>query len=135
MKRFGFAIRVGGDPEISGAIADGIRKGSPDLFRQPFGLPPSPKGEGKATSDAVRRAAMWQHSPEEWAHMTEEARVIYGGRRYMPRWAERLLVVYAMLCYGVSQAYRAQDRVLGTSSATACGCATFPRGEGLRRDT
>ncbi len=44
--------------------------------------------------------------------MTEEARVIYGGRRYRPRWAERLLVGWAMICYGISRAYRAQDRVL-----------------------
>lgn len=67
-------------------------------------------GEGSG-SDAVRRAAMWQHSPEEWAQMLEEARVIYGGRRYSPRWATRLLVGWAMLCYGVAWLYRQQDRI------------------------
>ena len=100
MARYGYVIRMGGDPEISGALAAGIEAGS-------TAQRPAPG------SDAVRRVAMMQHTPEEWARMTQEARVIYGGRRYMPRWAERLLVAWAMLCYGISRAYRAQDMVLG----------------------
>jgi hypothetical protein len=55
---------------------------------------------------------MMRHTPEEWRRMTEDARVIYGGRRYRPRWLERLLAGYALICYGISRAYRAQDRVL-----------------------
>ena len=44
--------------------------------------------------------------------MIEEARVVYGGRRYTPRWAEMLLVGYALICYGVSLLYHAQDSVM-----------------------
>ena len=63
-------------------------------------------------SEAVRRAAMWQHSPEEWADMIEEARVFYGGQTYLPWWAERLLVGYALVCLVVSWLYKQQYRVL-----------------------
>ena len=101
MTRYGYAIRIGGDAEIAGALAAGIERGT-DTAQE----------SGKASSEAVRRAAMWQHSPEEWAQMMEEARVIYGGRRYSPRWATRLLVGWAMLCYGVVWLYRQQDRLL-----------------------
>ena len=122
MTRYGYAIRMGGDAEIAGALAAGIERGT-DTSSAPSGhLPLKGKAfgdEGKAQeagegagSDAVRRAAMWQHSPEEWAQMMEEARVIYGGRRYSPRWATRLLVGWAMLCYGVVWLYRQQDRLL-----------------------
>lgn len=105
--RYGYAIRIGGDPEISGALKNGIEKGT----SSGAGAPPSPEGKALG-SDAVRRVAMMQHTPEEWAQMTEDAGVIYGGRRFMPRWAERLLVAYAMLCYGIAQAFKAQDKVL-----------------------
>ena len=100
MIRFGYAIRVGGDPEIAGALRDGIERGSE---RGPY---------GKAASEAVRRVAMMRHTPEEWAQMTEEARVIYGGQRIPPRWAERLLVGYAMVCLGVRWLYHCQDGIL-----------------------
>ena len=121
MTRYGYAIRMGGDAEIAGALAAGIERGT-DTSSAPSGhLPLKGKAfgddgkaeeSGKASSEAVRRAAMWQHSPEEWAQMMEEARVIYGGRRYSPRWATRLLVGWAMLCYGVAWLYRQQDRLL-----------------------
>ena len=99
MKRFGFAIRTGGDPEIAGALGSGIDQGTRRALE-------------KQSSDAVRRVAMMRHTPAEWAEMTEEARVFYGGRRYMPRWAEWLLVGYALVCLGVSWLYHWQDRVL-----------------------
>ena len=99
MKRIGFAIRVAGDPEISGALAAGIERGTRAEVRQ-------------TGSEAVRRVAMMRHTPEEWAEMIEEARVIHGGRKRLPRWAERLLAGYALICWGVSRAYRAQDRLL-----------------------
>ena len=54
MKRFGFAIRTGGDPEIADALAGGIKAGSRQTHH----------------SDAVRRVAMMRHTPEEWEAMT-----------------------------------------------------------------
>lgn len=66
----------------------------------------------KQSSEAVRRVAMMRHTPEEWAEMTEEARVFYSGWRYTPKWMNRLLVVYAMICLGVGWLFKLQDRVL-----------------------
>lgn len=103
MKRVGYAIRIGGDPEISSALADGIRAGTRQEIQ-------------KTGSEAVRRVAMMQHTPQEWAQMTEDARVFYGGRSYLPRWAERLLALYGLICLGMSRAYKAQDKVLRRAS-------------------
>lgn len=113
MKRFGFAIRIGGDPEISGALAAGIEKGTTETSSGPAGhLPHRGRLYEKQSSEAVRRVNMMRHTPQEWAEMTEEARVLYGGRRYLPRWAERLLVGYAMICMGVSWLYHQQEKIL-----------------------
>ena len=111
MARYGYVIRMGGDPEISAALREGMEKGSSTATSSVSagGAATFPKGEG---NDTIRRLAMMRHTPEEWRQMTEDARVIYGGRCYRPRWAERLLVGWAMICYGLSRAYRAQDRVL-----------------------
>lgn len=99
MKRFGFAIKTGGDPEIAAALGSGIAQGTRRALE-------------KQSSDAVRRVAMMRHTPEEWAEMTEEARVFYGGQRYTPKWAEWLLVGYALICMGASWLYHLQDRLL-----------------------
>ena len=108
MRRYGYAIRVGGDSEIAGALAAGIEKGT----GSPTGAdaPPPRCGRealGEQAGEAVRRVAMMQHTPEEWAEMTEEARVFYGGQRYMPWLAEKLLIVYALICYVISIGWRA----------------------------
>lgn len=106
MTRYGYAIRIGGDPEISGALATGMAAAGATATKG------RPLGDGPG-SEAVRRVAMHQHTPEEWARMTEEARVVYGGKPWAPRWAEKLLIGWALVCYGVSRLYQMQDRVLG----------------------
>ena len=130
MKRFGYAIRIGGDPQIATALRAGMERGTGSLRR--FAPPPSERGTAAAgtSSGAARhlphrgrlgpRAAQGlqnvtfrRRSPEELEAMIEEARVIYGGRRYTPRWAQRLLVGYALICYGVSLLYHAQDSMMG----------------------
>lgn len=99
--RYGYVIRIGGDPEIGNALRDGVLKGTPEREQPPA------RG-----SEAVRRVAMMQHTPEEWAAMTTRARYDYGQTRPAPRWVQRLLVAWAMLCYGIAMAYRAQRYVL-----------------------
>ena len=99
--RYGYVIRIGGDPEIGNALRDGVLKGTPEREHPPA------RG-----SEAVRRVAMMQHTPAEWAAMTTRARYDYGQTRPAPRWAQRLLVAWAMLCYGIAMAYRAQRYVL-----------------------
>ncbi len=54
---------------------------------------------------------MMQHTPEEWAEMTEDARIFYGGQHSTPWWAEALLVGYALICYGVALAFERLCRV------------------------
>ena len=98
--RYGYAIRIGGDPEISGTLRDGMVKGQ------------AARALGPRAEQGLQNVALRRHSPEELEDMIAEARVVYGGRRYMPRWAERLLAGYALICYGLSLAYRAQDRLL-----------------------
>lgn len=113
--RYGYVIRIGGDPEIAGALKSGMERGTGTAAAGTSSATAgAPSPEGKALgSDAVRRVAMMQHTPEEWAAMTTKARYDYGQTRPAPRWVQRLLVVWAMLCYGIAMAYRAQSKVLG----------------------
>lgn len=96
--RFGFAIRKGGDPEIADALESGINRSTRCALE-------------KQSSDAVRRVAMMRHTPEEWAAMTIQARYDYGQDPPAPRWAERLLVGWALVCMGASWLYHLQDRL------------------------
>lgn len=100
MNRYGYAIRTGGDAEIATALAEGIARGTRRDIRQ-------------HGSDAVRRVAMAQHTPEEWAAMTVQARYDYGQDPTPGRLGRALLAGYALICYVISWAYRQQDKVLG----------------------
>ena len=114
MKRFGFAIRTGGDPEIAEALAGGIERGTGCPTTASTGKTECPTGPlghlpiemGRQGSEAVRRVAMMRHTPEEWEAMIVQARYDYGQDPPTPRWAEALLVGYALICYGVSLAFR-----------------------------
>lgn len=92
MKRYGYFVRLGGDEEIAEALARGAQGA----------LQPMPGH----SSEAVRRVAMMQHTPEEWAALIEDARHDYGRIRPVPCWAQPLLIGYAMACYGVSLCWR-----------------------------
>lgn len=111
MIRYGYAIRTGGDPEIAGALRAGMERGTTSSGASRH-LPLKGKALGPRAEEGLRNVALRRHSPEELEAMIEEARVIYGGRRYTPRWAQRLLVGYALICYGVSLLYHAQDSML-----------------------
>ena len=99
MKRFGFAIRTGGDPEIAAALGSGIDQATR-------------RAVDVQRSDAIRRVAMMRHTPEEWEAMTIKARYDYGQDKPSPRWAERLLVGWALVWLGMSWLYHRQDRLL-----------------------
>ena len=105
MKRFGYAIRIGGDAEISGALAAGMERGTGSLRR--FAPPPSQREAlGPRAKEGLRRVAMYQHSPEEWAEMIEDARVVYGGQRATPKALQWLVVGYAVICTTIERCYR-----------------------------
>lgn len=115
MKRFGYAIRIGGDAEISGALAAGMERGTRVPY-PPFGVLPHCGGEalgtrakealGPRAKEGLRRVAMYQHSPEEWAEMIEDARVVYGGQRATPKALQWLVVGYAVICTTIERCYR-----------------------------
>lgn len=90
--RYGYMIKLGGDREIAEALA----RGAGDTLRL---LPAGP------SSDAVRRVAMMQHTPEEWARMTRKARKKYGRNRAPEGAVRALLAGYGLICYGVSRAW------------------------------
>jgi len=91
MRRFGYAIRTGGDPALSGALRTGIEAATP--------------AAPKASREVIRRLAMQRHTPEELKQMMQKARVEYTQPMPAPRWAERLLTLYAFVCWCVSKAY------------------------------
>lgn len=85
MKRYGYYIRLGGDAEIAESIARGD-VGMLQPMRQ-------------ASSEAVRRVDMWQHTPAEWRQMRLDARRKYRHNRRAQGLGKVLLVGYALLCY------------------------------------
>ena len=94
--RYGYVIRIGGDPEISGALEAGLRAATP---------------QRRAGEDAIRRVAMMRHTPEEWQAMIAKAQYDYGQDRPAPRWARGLLGVWGLVCCGMSRLYHAQEIV------------------------
>ena len=91
MKRFGYYVRLGGDAEISEALARGAQGA----------LQPLPG----SSSEAVRRVAMWQHTPQEWREMTLDARRKYRRNRRPQGVGKALLIGYALVCLGVHIAF------------------------------
>ena len=90
MKKFGYFVRLGGDREI----AEALSRGATGQL-----LPAA-----QASSEAVRRVAMWQHTPEEWRRMTRQARRKYGKNAPITGVPRALLIGYAMICLGVRAA-------------------------------
>lgn len=106
MKRFGWAIRTGGDREIAGALAAGIERattGAPNEAGRAFA--------GHA-EEAVRRVAMMRHTPDEWDAMVMQARYDYGQDPEPSKIGSALLVGWAMVCMGASWLYHLPDRLL-----------------------
>lgn len=105
MKRFGYVIRMGGDAEISGALAAGMERGTTSSGASRH-LPLKGKALGPRAQEGLRRVAMYQHSPEEWAEMIEDARVVYGGQRATPKALQWLVIGYAVICTTIERCYR-----------------------------
>lgn len=122
--RYGYVIRIGGDPEISGAIAEGMLAargaGDGDLFR-PAARATFPTGgrllEGAERAEVARlvRVAIGNtKTPEDYLILCMAAEQEYRTprRSELHRAAELLLVGWTMMCYGIARAFRAQDKVL-----------------------
>lgn len=88
MKRYGYFVRLGGDREISEALARGAA-----------GALTPPRG---SSSEAVRRVAMMRHTPAEWRRMTRRARRKYGRNEELTGIRGALLVGVAMAVLAVS---------------------------------
>ena len=79
MMRFGYVIKLGGDADIAEALRDGVEKGTPSVtLRAP--APSEKETLGPMAGEALRRAAMQRHTPEELREMIFKARVDYAQR-------------------------------------------------------
>lgn len=96
---------MGGDAEISGALAAGMERGTTSSGASRH-LPLKGKALGPRAKEGLRRVAMYQHSPEEWAEMIEDARVVYGGQRATPKALQWLVIGYAVMCTTIERCYR-----------------------------
>lgn len=76
MKR-GYVIRMGGDPEISGALADGIERGT----AAPATLEADAIAREWLDQQRLRRAVGNHRTPEDYALMIVKARGDYANRR------------------------------------------------------
>jgi hypothetical protein len=108
--RYGYVIRVGGDPEISGAIAEGMLATSTLLGRQE-GLTAAQRRE---IARLVKVAIGNTKTPEDYTILCMAAEQEYRTprRTELHRAAELLLVGWTMMCYGIARAFKAQDKVL-----------------------
>lgn len=97
-------MRLGGDAEIAEALARGA-EGT---------MKPAPR----SSSEAVRRVAMMQHTPEEWRAMTLDARRKYRRNRRPEGTAKALLIGYALVCMVVSAGFRALLRAVERGGAS-----------------
>ena len=120
--RRGYVVLIrGGDPEISGAIADGIMRGKALGATEPPPLEHVEVVEAEIDRQHIQRALLRvavgnTNTAEDYRNMMTKARGDYAvDRRRGPlrKVGEQLLKVYALAVLGVSAAYRAQDLVLG----------------------
>lgn len=130
-RRAAVVLIRGGDPDLSGAIAEGMMaamaqrthdKATSSVSAE--ALPPSPGGKAfgtATTADLIVRVAVHRgRGPEYWETMIAEARYNYGQparpRGPVSRLGERLETAWALTCWVVGRMYRKQDRLLKTGS-------------------
>ena len=82
MTRYGYVIRQGGDPEISGALADGIQKATP--AENPAKLEADRIAQVWIDQQRLRRAVGNFRTPEDYALLTVKARGDYALWRLGP---------------------------------------------------
>lgn len=121
MKRFGYFVRLGGDAEISEALARGAAGA----------LQPMPR----SSSEAVRRVAMWQHSPEEWDRMTKDARRRYRRNRQPKGLGKALLVSWAVVCLGARAAFDAMWKAIEASGEAGLRASNSERSGDMPPET
>lgn len=142
----------GGDAEISGAIAEGMREATTaaalmlptpedgerarvvreEIERQRDAEARRAEAVRQRARESARRAAIRRHTPEEWAAMTTQARFDYGQDPEPGKLARALTAIYGLVCYALSRAYRAQDIVLEgeTCKSRDTGSTTSRAGRG-----
>ena len=136
IKRGAVILIQSGDPQISGALADGVlagraeRRGTSSVSPAGCHLPQRGRLLGTDQIEVVEaeidrqriqmallRVAVGNHkSAEDYAALVTKARGDYGQTRRPPGTArkvgKKLLGLYGLLCYAVARAYRSQERVL-----------------------
>lgn len=82
MKKFGYVLRLGGDPEISAALAEGIREATP--APDPVKLEADRNARAWIDQQRLKRCVGNHKSAEDYALMTAKARGDYTLRRPGP---------------------------------------------------
>ena len=105
-----------GDPEISGAIAEGMLAGKAEGQHADQVEIVSAEADRERVVALVRVAVGNTITPEEYRDMITRVRYHAEQLRRPPsparRVAGKLLLAWAMLCQGVRRAYHAQEKVL-----------------------
>ena len=115
MKRFGYAIRIGGDAEIAGALLAGMERGTTSSepptaahLDASLGLRPPLKGKalGPRAEEGLRNVAMRRHTPDELRAMIAKAQYDYGQLRQPGPVGVAVMRALALVGYGCSWLWR-----------------------------
>lgn len=121
MKRGAVILLQRGDPEISGAIAQGMlaaRTETPrQLPREQVEIVEAEMDRQRIVASLVRVAVGNDKTPEDYSLMMTKVRGDCARYRRAPgpvgRALRRLLGWYGLLCWAVAGAYHSQERLLG----------------------
>lgn len=110
MRRFGYAIRIGGDAEIAGALAAGLRAASPSRDRQVLEADEIRTVQDEIlrqrTQNAVKNVALHRGlQSDDWKTLIAKAEWDYGEPVYYPTPWEKLVraleLAWCVACYAV----------------------------------
>ena len=115
IKRGAVVLIQAGDPEISGAIAEGIMAGRADRLTQEQVATAQAETDWQAVAELVKVAVGNTKGPEDYLILRAAAAQDYGEDERGPlgRLLDRAIDIYGLFVYAIAEAFKAQDKVLG----------------------